>query len=143
MAGDTYIMFQRPFFFLLCALIVICKQKSSRQARELQNIIEEHCYSGDEDGETCALLQLELRMLSVDLPEIQEVDTLASESTVFISTSVCNDILLRQNVSCCFLLDLCTALTACIFFGIFGISSSHQLPRARQYWPLNLQMDPV
>jgi len=51
------------------------------QARELEKIIQEHCYSSsseDEDGATCALLQLELRVLSVHLPELQEVDTLAS-----------------------------------------------------------------
>jgi hypothetical protein len=74
------------------------------QAREVENIIEEHCYNhdhllqqqqqqqgpsdvhvdatdysddSDEDEECCSLLQLDLTVLSIHLPEIQEVDTLA------------------------------------------------------------------
>jgi Ham1 family len=71
------------------------------QAREVENIIEEHCYNHDhllqqqqrqqqgppdvnvdatgdsDDEECCSLLQLDLTVLSIHLPEIQEVDTLA------------------------------------------------------------------
>ena len=78
------------------------------QAREVENIVEEHCYNNNhndyyyeemddirsddtednrddetdddydnDDGDTCALLQLDLTVTSINLPEIQEVDTMA------------------------------------------------------------------
>jgi hypothetical protein len=76
------------------------------QAREVENIVEEHCYNrysyndnmemddirsddadadddddtynGEEyEDDTCALLQLDLTVTSINLPEIQEVDTIA------------------------------------------------------------------
>jgi hypothetical protein len=64
----------------------------------VENIIEEHCYNSDafnnavlsetdatwddddgtgEDDECCALLQLDLSVVSIHLPEIQESDTIA------------------------------------------------------------------
>ena len=50
----------------------------------MEKIIQEHCYSEDDDSDnTCSLLQLELRVLSVNLPELQEVDTLASKCVAF------------------------------------------------------------
>jgi len=56
------------------------------KARELNNIIEEHCFFGgvdSDDDESCSFLNIELRVLAVDLPELQEVDTLASESIIW------------------------------------------------------------
>ncbi len=74
------------------------------KARELENIVEEHCYNNNkdyyeemddirsddtednsnrddenegDDDDTCALLQLDLTVTSINLPEIQEVDTMA------------------------------------------------------------------
>jgi Ham1 family len=78
------------------------------QAREVENIVEEHCYyhinmnfdndvndmsrmedvddirsddiiddDDDDFQDTCSLLQLDLTVTSINLPEIQEVDTIA------------------------------------------------------------------
>ena len=91
----------------------VCRLSLSlfNKAREVENIVEEHCYNrnlfeeesdknritkdiddllsdddyddlyddseDNDDGDTCALLQLDLTVTSINLPEIQEVDTIA------------------------------------------------------------------
>lgn len=92
---------------MCCCCVCVC------QARELENIVEEHCYNGnfmrtDDDDDyddeiECALLQLDLTVLSVDLPEIQEVDTLAiAKNKALLAAQLADGPCLVEDTSLCF-----------------------------------------
>lgn len=92
----------------------------------MEKIVEEHCYSenfmklsssepvtedggseddGDDDDDmgSCALLQLDLTVLSVDLPEIQEVDTIAiAKNKALLAAQLADGPCLVEDTSLCF-----------------------------------------
>jgi inosine/xanthosine triphosphate pyrophosphatase family protein len=65
---------------------------------------EENADDGDvDDDEGCALLQLDLTVLSVDLPEIQEVDTLAiAKNKALLASQLADGPCLVEDTSLCF-----------------------------------------
>lgn len=64
---------------------------------------EENAHDGDGDDEGCALLQLDLTVLSVDLPEIQEVDTLAiAKNKALLASQLADGPCLVEDTSLCF-----------------------------------------
>jgi Ham1 family len=64
---------------------------------------EENDDDGDVDDEGCALLQLDLTVLSVDLPEIQEVDTLAiAKNKALLASQLADGPCLVEDTSLCF-----------------------------------------
>ena len=82
------------------------------KAREVQRIVQEHCFEGGDNGsaagvdnedEECSLLNLELTVLDVDLPELQEVDTLAiAKNKALLAAQLANGPCLVEDTSLCF-----------------------------------------
>lgn len=87
------------------------------KAREVQRIVQEHCFLDQQDGDDddydndfndddddeCSLLDLELTVLDVDLPEIQEVDTLAiAKNKALLAAQLANGPCLVEDTSLCF-----------------------------------------
>lgn len=87
---------------------------NAMKAREVQRIVQDHCFEGggadydndndeDDDDEECSLLDLELTVLDVDLPEIQEVDTLAiAKNKALLAAQLANGPCLVEDTSLCF-----------------------------------------
>jgi inosine/xanthosine triphosphate pyrophosphatase family protein len=105
------------------ALRVAFVTGNEMKAREVEAIILEHCYSGtasfdvdddelevvskteedDEDSDDCRLLALDLYVLDVNLPEIQEVDTLAiAKNKAMLGSQLVNGPCLVEDTSLCF-----------------------------------------
>jgi hypothetical protein len=132
-AGKNNNHFQHPFQKQppsSRALRVAFVTGNEMKAREVEAIILEHCYSGpsafvvdsedtddaldvsnlenddddeDEDSEDCRLLALDLYVLDVDLPEIQEVDTLAiAKNKAMLGSQLVNGPCLVEDTSLCF-----------------------------------------
>jgi Ham1 family len=94
---------------------------NAMKAREVERIVQEHCFhsnGGDADGngdndyedddeddadDDCSLLNMDLTLLDVDLPELQEVDTLAiAKNKALLAAQLANGPCLVEDTSLCF-----------------------------------------
>jgi inosine triphosphate pyrophosphatase len=86
------------------------------QAREFQAIVNQYCFADDNTTEnddddsslsvsssSCRLLSVDLRILTVDLPELQQVDTLAiAKNKAVLAAQLANGPCLVEDTSLCF-----------------------------------------
>jgi hypothetical protein len=89
------------------------------QAREFQAIVNQYCFADDDtngndndassstrsssSSSSCRLLSVDLRILTVDLPELQQVDTLAiAKNKAVLAAQLANGPCLVEDTSLCF-----------------------------------------
>jgi Ham1 family len=80
------------------------------KAREFQAIVNQYCFADNDDdndgtrsSNSCRLLSVDLRVLTVDLPELQEVDTLAiAKNKALLAAQLANGPCLVEDTSLCF-----------------------------------------